>query len=123
MGDCYENESMPAQSPPKPLRIVAWNIQQGGAARAPAIAERLTEWQPDICILSEYRNTDGSKRLRAHLDSLGLIHSLSTVQDGDYWQQYGLLLASRWPLTPLDVALDGIPYATIPAIPVAHPRR
>jgi exonuclease III len=31
------------------------------------------------------------------------------VQDGDHWQQYGLLIASRWPLTPLDISLDGMP--------------
>lgn len=100
---------MTPQLPTLPLRLVAWNIQQGGADRAPAIAERLTAWRPDLCIFSEFSTTDGSAAIRTHLADLGLTYSLSTVQDGEPWQPYGLLIASRWPLTPLAISLDGMP--------------
>lgn len=93
----------------QPVRIVAWNIQQGGSKDVSGYTRLLSTWAPDICILSEFCATESSAVIRAYLHDLGLTYSLSTVQDGDHWQRYGLLVAARWPLTPLSLVLDGMP--------------
>jgi exonuclease III len=38
------------------MRIVSWNILQGGGRRIHAIDEAIQSWKPDILILQEYRN-------------------------------------------------------------------
>ena len=40
------------------LRLLAWNIRQGGGARLAAIAEALARHDADILVLSEYRGGD-----------------------------------------------------------------
>jgi len=37
------------------MRLLAWNIRQGGGSRLPRIAEALKRHDADIVILSEYR--------------------------------------------------------------------
>ena len=53
------------------LRLLAWNIRQGGGSRLPAIAEALIRHDADVLVLSEYRGGDSALRLREMLERLG----------------------------------------------------
>ena len=53
------------------LRLLAWNIRQGGGSRLPAIAEALVRHDADILVLSEYRGGESALRLRETLARLG----------------------------------------------------
>jgi exodeoxyribonuclease-3 len=89
------------------LRIVTWNIQQGGDMRREPLTAHLREWQPDICVLMEYGNTDASRWIRNRLEDDGLTHQVEAIDVKRYFE-YGLLIAARWPLTPLDCSLEGL---------------
>ena len=54
------------------LRIVSWNILQGGGKRAAEIAQTLIEFSPDILVLQEYRNGKNSTLIQNTLDHLEL---------------------------------------------------
>lgn len=86
------------------MRIVAWNICAGGGRRQAAIAHQIALWQADIVALMEFRATPPSQRLAADLHHLGLTHQLTTA-DTDQPARNALLLASRYPLTLLPVAV------------------
>jgi exonuclease III len=88
------------------LRIMAWNIQQGGETRREPITARLREWQPDVCILLEYGNTDASRWVRNRLEDAGLSNTIETVDVRRYYE-YGMLIAARWPLHVLGDQLEG----------------
>ena len=45
------------------LRLLAWNIRQGGGSRLPAIVEALARHEADVLVLSEYRGGDSALRL------------------------------------------------------------
>ena len=79
------------------LRIVSWNIRQGGGTRAPRISQQLRSWNPDVVGLCEFRGTNPSQSIAAYLADMGLIYRHSTV-DPDNPTANRLLLASRWPL-------------------------
>src|SRR5262249_32019902 len=83
------------------MRIVAWNIRAGGGKRCAAIAAQLERWSPDLVCLSEYRATPPSRQLADHLACLGLDHQATTA-DPALPGANALLIASRWPLQPLD---------------------
>jgi exodeoxyribonuclease III len=59
------------------MRLLAWNIRQGGGARLPAIAEALARHDADVLVLSEYRGGDSALRLCEALESLGYPHTTS----------------------------------------------
>ena len=46
------------------VRLLAWNIRQGGGARLPVIGEALARHDADVLVLSEYRGGDSALRLR-----------------------------------------------------------
>lgn len=79
------------------MRIVSWNILAGGGKRVAAIAEQLERWQPSLVVLCEFRGTQPSQILAAHLSEMGLSHQRSTVA-ADKAATNALLIASRWPL-------------------------
>jgi exonuclease III len=79
------------------LRLVSWNILKGGGARAPQIIEQLSEWNPDIVGLSEFRGTKSSQSIASALTDMGLIHQQSTINTASL-DENRLLLASRLPL-------------------------
>ena len=56
------------------MRLLAWNIRQGGGARLAAIAKALARHEADILVISEYRGGDSASRLRAALAVLGYRH-------------------------------------------------
>jgi hypothetical protein len=52
------------------MRLLAWNIRQGGGSRLARIADALAHHKADILVLSEYRGGEAGVRLRAALDAL-----------------------------------------------------
>lgn len=56
------------------MRLVAWNIRQGGGTRLPAIAQAVARHDADILVLSEYRGGDSALRLCETLERLGYPH-------------------------------------------------
>ena len=56
------------------MRLLAWNIRQGGGSRLPAICKALTRHDADVLVLSEYRGGDAALRLTEALLRLGYPH-------------------------------------------------
>ena len=56
------------------MRLLAWNIRQGGGSRLTAICEALARHEADVLVLSEYRGGDAALRLCEALDRLGYPH-------------------------------------------------
>ncbi|MBV8777024.1 MAG: endonuclease/exonuclease/phosphatase family protein [Alphaproteobacteria bacterium] len=57
------------------MRLLAWNIRQGGGTRLPAIVAALARHEADVLVLSEYRGGDAALRLREALERLGYPHA------------------------------------------------
>ena len=74
------------------LRLLAWNIRQGGGTRLTAIAEALARHDPDILVLSEYRGGDAGLRLVEALARLGYRHASLPVPPPGL---NGVLIAAR----------------------------
>ncbi|HVH78932.1 MAG TPA: endonuclease/exonuclease/phosphatase family protein [Stellaceae bacterium] len=56
------------------MRLLAWNIRQGGGSRLLAITEALARHEADVLVLSEYRGGDAALRLTEALVRLGYPH-------------------------------------------------
>ena len=84
------------------LRILAWNIRQGGGTRLSRIGEALTRHDADILVISEYRGGDSGERLRAALGALGYRHQSAALPPAG---KNGVLVAARLPFD------DGGPVA------------
>jgi exonuclease III len=112
---------MTESHPPGSLRLVGWNIQQGGSDnRRELLVERLTTWQPDVCVLLEYTNSDPSRWVRNRLADAGLPHVIETVSPHSRRDDFGLLIASRWPLAALETSLEGAPNLRWQLLHVQH---
>lgn len=57
------------------MRIVAWNIRQGGGSRLAGIAAAIQAHAADVLVISEYRGGDAGIRLRAMLAGIGYPHA------------------------------------------------
>ena len=77
-----------------PLRLLAWNIRQGGGTRLPAITEALARHDADILILSEYRGGPSAQRLRDALAPLGYRYATGDTPPAG---RNGVLIAARHP--------------------------
>jgi len=53
------------------LKILSWNIRQGGGTRTNTISKALQKENAEIVVLSEYRNNDSGIRLRLNLLRMG----------------------------------------------------
>ena len=76
------------------MRLLAWNIRQGGGSRLPRIAEALKRHDADILALSEYRGGPSALRLCAALHALGYRHATALVPPPS---RNGVLVAARCP--------------------------
>ncbi len=76
------------------MRLLAWNIRQGGGARLAAIAEALARHEADILIISEYRGGDSADRLRTALAASGYRHQTGLAPPPG---KNGVLIAARRP--------------------------
>ena len=76
------------------MRLLAWNIRQGGGSRLPRIADALKRHDADIVVLSEYRGGPSAPRLCAALHALGYSHATTLVRPPSC---NGVLVAARRP--------------------------
>jgi len=53
------------------LKILSWNIRQGGGSRINKIVNAILNEKADIVVLSEYRNNDSGMRLRHNFLRIG----------------------------------------------------
>ena len=74
------------------MRLLAWNIRQGGGSRLPRIAAALAHHEAEILVLSEYRGGQSAARLLAVLDALGY-HYATTLMPP--LGRTGVLIAAR----------------------------
>jgi exonuclease III len=74
------------------VRLLAWNIRQGGGSRLGRIAEALRRHDADVLVLSEYRGGDASIRLVAVLEALGYRHVTRLAPPPS---RNGVLIAAR----------------------------
>jgi exodeoxyribonuclease III len=73
------------------VRLLSWNILQGGGTRSRGIAEYIRKLKPDIVTLQEFRSND---EILAGLKSIGLkfIHVPETISASEHT----ILIASRF---------------------------
>lgn len=65
------------------LKILSWNIRQGGGSRLFQIIAKIKSENADIIVLSEYRNGNTGTKLRSSLLSIGYRHQVVTgAKDG-----------------------------------------
>jgi exodeoxyribonuclease-3 len=74
------------------VRLLAWNIRQGGGSRLAGIVAALVRHDADVLVLSEYRGGDSAERLRAALAFAGYHHVTELVPPP---QRTGVLIAAR----------------------------
>ena len=74
------------------MRLLAWNIRQGGGSRLPQIADALSRHEADILVLSEYRGGEAAVRLLAALATLGYRHATRLAPPSG---RSGVLIAAR----------------------------
>ena len=74
------------------MRLLAWNIRQGGGSRLARIADALAHHKADILVLSEYRGGEAGVRLRAALATLGYGHATALAPPPG---RSGVLIAAR----------------------------
>ncbi len=66
------------------LKILSWNIRQGGGRRVTKICDNLVEYGAQIVILSEFRNNKSGDLIRKHLLKAGYRHqTISGAQGND----------------------------------------
>jgi exodeoxyribonuclease-3 len=88
------------------MRLLAWNIRQGGGSRLPRIAEALKHHDADIVVLSEYRGGPSALRLCAALHALGYRYPTALVPPPS---RYGVLVAARCPFHEYGAVEMGLP--------------
>jgi exodeoxyribonuclease-3 len=74
------------------MRLLAWNIRQGGGSRLGRIVEALARHAADILVLSEYRGGEAAVRLLAALELQGY-HYATTLAPPP--SRNGVLIAAR----------------------------
>jgi exodeoxyribonuclease III len=88
------------------MRLLAWNIRQGGGTRLVAIAEALARHDADILVISEYRGGDAALRLCEALERLGYPYRTGLRPPPG---KSGVLIASRRRLHAHAVLDDTLP--------------
>lgn len=87
------------------VRILAWNIQQGGGTRKLLILDRVKAHDPDVLVFLEFVEKTAGPFLES-LRTLGWAHNLSTKPNGRDHHICVLCVLSKVPISP---ALSGIP--------------
>ncbi len=60
------------------LKVISWNIRQGGGSRVKSICQHVTQWKADILVFSEFRNNESGRQLRTQLLKMGYRHQWVT---------------------------------------------
>ncbi len=76
------------------MKILAWNIRQGGGSRTIDIAQSIIRHQADSAILSEYRNNSSGHYIRTKLLTSGFVYQYCSHKSGT---KNGVLIASKSP--------------------------
>jgi exonuclease III len=111
------------------MRLLSWNIQQGGNSRAAAITSAVRDIDPDVLVLTEVRTT--STALLAMLSDRGWRYQAVGVAPTGCG---AAAVLSRWPLvrredSPTEVAFAGrrveatIPQAGMTIVAIYGPRQ
>jgi len=86
------------------MKIVAWNIRQGGGSRIHKIAKSLLTYHADILVISEFHNTKSGSTLKSKLKDAGYTFQHSTTEprkntvliaskiDGDFATYYNRIV-------------------------------
>lgn len=77
------------------MRILSWNILQGGGKRADDIATEITDTQSDLVLLQEFRNGKSAPTILTALSSMGLDHVHTANSDA---RKNTVMIASRYPV-------------------------
>ena len=88
------------------LRLLSWNIRQGGGTRLSAITAALVRHEADILVISEYRGGDSASRLREALTGLGYRHQTGLAPPPG---KNGVLIAARRPFREHGAVSAGLP--------------
>jgi hypothetical protein len=88
------------------MRLLAWNIRQGGGSRLARIADALARHEADILVLSEYRGGEAAGRLRAALALLGYRYATAISPPPG---RSGVLIAARCAFRDLGPVGVGLP--------------
>jgi len=76
------------------LKIVSWNIQQGGGSRVNAILKYLLTKKTDIIVLNEFKNNTQGITIRSKLLQNGYLHQIVSAATSDL---NSVLIASKIP--------------------------
>jgi exodeoxyribonuclease-3 len=88
------------------MKLLAWNIRQGGGSRLARIADALARHQADILVLSEYRGGEAGARLRAALAILGYRFATALAPPPG---RSGVLIAARCAFRDQGAVNAGLP--------------
>ena len=80
------------------MRIIEWNIRQGGGRRTSAIIDALLTHKPDVVVLTEFRINDSGQKVQVALSNAGLSSQLTTPASS---RVNSVLLAAKCPLNRL----------------------
>jgi exonuclease III len=81
------------------ITALTWNIRHGGGMRAPALAERIATFTPDVVVLTEFRANAAGNLLKEHLASQGLHYQLAASSAPTV---NTVFIAAREPFQPLE---------------------
>ena len=97
------------------MRLLAWNIRQGGGSRLARIAAALEQHAADILFLSEYRGGEAAGRLRVALETLGYRYKTALAPPAG---RSGVLIAARCPFCDHGAVGGGLaePYRMVGAV-------
>jgi exonuclease III len=88
------------------MRLLAWNIRQGGGSRLARIADALARHEADILVLSEYRGGESATRLLEVLNTRGYAYVTALAPPPRF---NGVLVAARCPFLEHDGMGSGLP--------------
>ncbi len=88
------------------MRLLAWNIRQGGGSRLARITSALEHHEADILVLSEFRGGQSAARLLAALDALGYRYATTLMPPPG---RTGVLIAARCPFREHGMVGIGVP--------------
>lgn len=78
------------------IKLVSWNIRQGGGSRADSICKALVELRPDIVTLQEYRRNNAGELISQGMLKAGLGHQF--IAETGQTKDNTIFIASRFPL-------------------------
>jgi exodeoxyribonuclease-3 len=88
------------------MRLLSWNIRQGGGSRLPRIAEALAGHAADILVICEYRGGPSAARLLTALNALGYAYVSALAPPPS---RSGVLVAARSPFREHGAIGNGLP--------------